>query len=204
MQTGTLLIFAMTVLPLVCTPGPDILFVASQGLSGGTSAAMRANTGVILGYVMHGVLSTLGVAAVVAASPVLFELMRWAGVVYLAYLALRLIQSAMRSGQIALTRERTTTQIRRGFLTSFLNPKGLLVYFAILPNFIKPEANVALQAVILSAIFVALCAIVYGLVGAVVSAAGRRGNFSERRRRWVEGASGALLIVAAARLATGK
>ncbi|MCW7536827.1 hypothetical protein OOT46_03030 [Aquabacterium sp. A7-Y] len=57
---------------------------------------------------------------------------------------------------------------------------------------------------LLSTIFIRLCAIVYGLVGAVDSAAGRKGNFSERHRRWVEGTSGALLIVAAARLATDK
>jgi threonine/homoserine/homoserine lactone efflux protein len=80
MQLGTMLVFAATVMPLVCTPGPDILFVASQGLSGGTTAAMRANLGVLVGYLMHAILAAFGVAAVVAASPVLFEILRWVGV----------------------------------------------------------------------------------------------------------------------------
>jgi threonine/homoserine/homoserine lactone efflux protein len=201
MQIDTLLLFAMTVLPLVCTPGPDILFVASQGLSGGKSAALRANAGVISGYVMHSVLGALGVAAIVAASPTLFEILRWIGVTYLAYLALQMIRSAMQQGQITLPAQPKNAILLRGFLTSFLNPKGLLVYFAILPNFITAGDHVAKQALILSAIFVTLCAVVYGAVGLFVSSMGRKGTFSDRRRQYVEGIAGGLLMVAAGRLA---
>ncbi len=201
MQPGTMLVFAATVMPLVCTPGPDILFVASQGLSGGTTAAMRANLGVLLGYLMHAILAAFGVAAVVAASPVLFEILRWVGVAYLAYLAIKLIRSAMRPGRLALAATPNNALVRRGFLTSFLNPKGLMVYFAILPNFMTSGEGVALQAAVLSAIFIALCGIIYSVVGFVVSSIARRGSFSDRRRRYVEGAAGALLIFAAGRLA---
>jgi len=201
MQLGTMLVFAATVMPLVCTPGPDILFVASQGLSGGTTAAMRANLGVLVGYLMHAILAAFGVAAVVAASPVLFEILRWVGVAYLAYLAIKLIRSAMRPGRLVLAATPNNALVRRGFLTSFLNPKGLLVYFAILPNFMTSGEGVALQAAVLSAIFIALCGIIYSVVGLVVSSIARRGSFSDRRRRYVEGAAGALLIFAAGRLA---
>ena len=200
-QPGTMLVFAATVMPLVCTPGPDILFVASQGLSGGTTAAMRANLGVLVGYLMHAILAAFGVAAVVAASPVLFEILRWVGVAYLAYLAIKLIRSAMRPGRLVLAATPNNALVRRGFLTSFLNPKGLLVYFAILPNFMTSGEGVALQAAVLSAIFIALCGIIYSVVGLVVSSIARRGSFSDRRRRYVEGAAGALLIFAAGRLA---
>ena len=165
MQPGTMLVFAATVMPLVCTPGPDILFVASQGLSGGTTAAMRANLGVLVGYLMHAILAAFGVAAVVAASPVLFEILRWVGVAYLAYLAIKLIRSAMHPGRLALAPTPNNALVRRGFLTSFLNPKGLLVYFAILPNFMTSGEGVALQAAVLSAIFIALCGIIYSVVG---------------------------------------
>jgi threonine/homoserine/homoserine lactone efflux protein len=201
MQPATMLVFAVTVLPLVCTPGPDILFGASQGLSGGPRAAMRANLGVLLGYAMHAVLAAFGVAALVAASPLLFEILRWVGVGYLAYLALKLIRSALHPGHLSLAETPGNALVRRGFLTSFLNPKGLMVYFAILPNFMTPGDGVALQAVVLSAIFIALCGIIYGAVGLVVSSIARRGSFSDRRRRYVEGAAGALLIFAAGRLA---
>ena len=201
MQPGTMLVFAATVMPLVCTPGPDILFVASQGLSGGPRAAMRANLGVLLGYTMHALLAVFGVAALVAASPVLFEVLRWVGVVYLAYLAIKLIRSAIHPGHLSLAKAPDNALVRRGFLTSFLNPKGLMVYFAILPNFMTSGDNVGLQAVVLSAIFIALCGIIYSAVGIVVSSVAQRGSFSDRRRRYVEGAAGALLIFAAGRLA---
>lgn len=69
MSASTLLMFAVAVLPLVCTPGPDLLFVASQALTGGHRSALRANVGVIAGYVVHAILGGMGVAAVVAASP---------------------------------------------------------------------------------------------------------------------------------------
>jgi threonine/homoserine/homoserine lactone efflux protein len=199
MQPGTMLVFAATVLPLVCTPGPDILLVASQGLSGGPRAAMRANLGVLLGYSMHALLAVFGVAALVAASPVLFEILRWVGVAYLAYLAIKLIRSAVRSTRLSLAESPGDAPVRRGFLTSFLNPKGLMVYFAILPNFMISGDSVALQAVVLSAIFIALCGIVYGAVGLGVSSIARRGRFSDRCRRYVEGAAAALLIFAAGR-----
>jgi threonine/homoserine/homoserine lactone efflux protein len=77
-----------------------------------------------------------------------------------------------------------------------------MVYFAILPNFMTQGDSIALQAAILSAIFIALCGIVYSAVGLVVSSIARRGSFSDRRRRCAEGAAGALLILAAGRLAS--
>ena len=162
---------------------------------------MRATLGVLLGYSMHALLAAFGVAALVAASPALFEMLRWIGVAYLAYLAIKLIRSAIRPGPLALATISGNASVRRGFLTSFLNPKGLMVYFAILPNFMTSGDGVALQAVVLSAIFIALCGIVYSAVGFAVSSIARRGSFSDRRRRYVEGAGGALLIFAAGRLA---
>ena len=95
MNISTLLLFSATVIPLVCTPGPDILFVASQ-VSTGTAAGFRATAGIILGYCVHSLLVALGLAAVVAASPLLFEIIRWTGISYLVFLAAKLVRAAMR------------------------------------------------------------------------------------------------------------
>src|SRR6516162_3029401 len=102
MDTTKSIVFAATVLPLVCTPGPDLIYIAAQALAGGRKAALRANAGVILGYVTHAVLAAFGVAALVSASPILFEALRWCGVAYLAYLAIRMIRSAIHGGGVAL------------------------------------------------------------------------------------------------------
>jgi len=175
--------------------------VASQTLTGGASAGLRSTTGVCIGYVAHSALVALGLAAIIAASPALFTALRWLGVAYLVYLASRLIKSSMKASGITLSPEARTGLIQRGFLTAFLNPKGMMIYFAILPQFMQHEGNIALQASVLSAIFIGLCGIVYTTLSFVIAAVGTRGSFSDRRRRWVERIAGGLLLVAAGRLA---
>src|ERR1700730_5805779 len=202
MEFGRTLLFAATVLPLICTPGPDMLFVASQAMSGGASAGLRSTAGVCLGYMVHSLLVALGVAAIIAASPVLFEGLRWLGVAYLIYLAFQLIRSAMRDGKLTLSAEPSKGQLRRGFLTAFLNPKGMMIYFAIPPEIMQNSGSIALQAAVLSAIFIGLCGIVYTILSLVVASIGQKGSFSDRRRRYVEGGAGGLLIVAAGFMAT--
>ncbi|WP_114432653.1 LysE family translocator [Phyllobacterium bourgognense] len=201
MDTGTMIFFTATVLPLICTPGPDMLFVASQALSGGASAGLRSTAGVCLGYVVHSALAALGVAAIIAASPMLFEALRWLGVAYMIYLAFQLMRSAMKAGQLTLSAVSANRQLRRGFLTAFLNPKGMMIYFAVLPQFMQHGGSIPLQVLILSAIFIALCGTVYMSLSLGIAAVGRNGGFSDCRRRWVEGTAGAFLIVAAGRLA---
>jgi threonine/homoserine/homoserine lactone efflux protein len=201
METSTALLFAATVLPLIATPGPDMLFVTSQTLAGGMPAGLRATAGICLGYVVHSLLAALGVAAIVAASPLLFEALRWAGAAYLVFLACRLVRSALRPGRTAPPGRAERRALRRGFLTAVLNPKGMMIYFAILPQFTDHAGSVALQALVLSAIFVALCGAVYTTLSLAVAMAGRRGGFGERHRRWVEGLAGGLLLAAAGRLA---
>ena len=202
MNTAMLLLFAVTVLPLVCTPGPDILFVISQALIGGQKGAARANAGVVSGYAAHAAVAAMGLAAAVAASPVLFDLLRWTGIAYLAYLAIQMFRSAMRPTASNPNFSRQQASFFKGFLTSFLNPKGLLVYFAILPNFMSPHDGIAFQALILSAVFIALCALVYSIVGAFVAAMGRSAATNDRTRRAGEATAGAMLLFAAFRMGT--
>ncbi|MBT2744780.1 MULTISPECIES: LysE family translocator [unclassified Lysobacter] len=200
MEPTPLLLFAVTVLPLICTPGPDLLFIASQAINGGAAAGLRATAGVCAGYALHSLLVALGLAAIIAASPWLFEALRWIGVAYLAYLAVRLIRSAMKAGSIGLQAAGRGRQFRRGLLTAALNPKGMMIYFAILPQFMRADEPAAAQAMALSAIFIALCALVYAGLSVLLGLR-RGGGFSDRRRRWVEGVSGGMVAIAAVVLA---
>lgn len=201
MELATLALFVATVLPLICTPGPDMLFVTAQAVSG-SNAGLKATAGVCTGYVVHSTLVAFGLAAIVAASPLLFEALRWLGVCYLVYLAVQLIRSALRPGRRAPAAEVKRRVFRRGFLTALLNPKGMMIYVAILPQFMTQQGDAALQAAILSAIFIALCGAFYSGLSIAIGALGKRGGFSDRRRQCVEGLSGGLLMVAAGRLAT--
>jgi len=199
MDWQTAVLFSITVLPLICTPGPDILYVASQGLSAGRRGSFRAVLGILLGYSAHAVLSAIGVAAIVAASPTLFLLLKWLGVAYLGFLALQMLRSACTVKE-ALRLERVeSATLLRGFFTSFLNPKGLLMYIALLPQFISPQKNTALQAMLLSLIFIAGCAIVYSIVGLLASRLSGRGVTDKSRRR-LEAVAGTLLTGAALKL----
>lgn len=201
MGIHTLLLFTATVLPLICTPGPDMLFVASQAIAGGRGAGLRATAGVCLGYLVHSTLVALGLAAIVTASPLLFEALRWIGITYLLYLACKLIASALRAGRVTVAARPARRQLQRGFLTAFLNPKGMMIYFAILPQFIQPGSSIALQAAVLSAVFVLWCAIVYVILSLAIGRLAGRSGFSDRRRRMVEGGAGGLLVVAAGLMA---
>ena len=200
MVINTLMVFGATVLPIVFAPGPDILFVSSQGLASGSRAALKANMGVLLGYGMHSILAAFGLAAVVVASPVLFNGMRWFGVAYIAYLAFRMVMSAMHKSEMPPMQPAAKSVITKGFFTSFLNPKGLLVYFAILPNFISGSESVAMQSLLLSGVYIASCVIVYSGV-ALIFGQMSKGEYNDKRRRIGEGVAGGLLATAAVSLA---
>lgn len=201
MSWATLFLFFITVFPLICTLGPDILYTASQGLAKGRSAALRAVAGVLLGYSAHAVLSAFGVAALVSASPSLFFTLKWVGVIYLGFLAFQMLYSASQTrGEIHL-KATESVSIWRGFFTSFLNPKGLLMYLAVLPQFISPEGNAAIQAMILSVLFILGCGIVYTCVG-LLAAQAHGNKLSDRLRRRLEAIAGALLAGAAIKIAT--
>jgi threonine/homoserine/homoserine lactone efflux protein len=88
-------------------------------------------------------------------------------------------------------------------MTSFFNPKGLLVYLAILPNFMTSSEGIAQQAVVLSGIFISLCALIYGTAGYVVAAVGRVGTVRASYQRAIEGIAGSLLAFAAVNMARG-
>lgn len=202
MNTHTLLLFSATVLPLVCTPGPDILFIASQAMAAGTPAGLRATTGVLLGYCVHSLLVALGLAAVVAASPMLFEAIRWVGITYLVYLASKLIRAALRSGELVVPNAHVAdahvaNQLSKGFFTSLLNPKGMMVYVAILPQFMdRHGGNATAQAVVLSTVFMFWCAVVYASLCIALGRVGR-GKLSDKRRRVIDGSAGGMVLVAA-------
>ncbi len=197
MNTETLFLFSLTVLPLICTPGPDILFIASQALAGGTAASLRATAGIILGYTIHSALVALGLATLIATSPVLFEAIRWGGIAYLVYIALRLLKAAMQSGALDISTVPVKNQLARGFLTSLLNPKGMMLYVAILPQFIDHQrGDASLQAVLLSATFMIWCSLVYAGLGTVLGRIGAAGMKGERRRI-LDGMAGGMVLGAA-------
>lgn len=92
-EMSVYVLFALTVLPLIFTPGPDMLFILSQVMGKDAKAGMMATIGVCTGYLLHSILVALGIAAIIVSFPLLFETIRWLGIAYLLYLAFGLLKS---------------------------------------------------------------------------------------------------------------
>ena len=193
---STYLVFVLTILPLVLTPGPDMLFVMSQVMQGGMKSGIKASLGICAGYLVHSVLVAVGVAAIIVAHPTLFEIIRWVGIAYLVYLAFHLLRSALSRKALVVNATHEPHIVRKGFLTSLLNPKVMLIYFAILPQFMGKEAPL-LQGLILSVIFIGLCAILFLSLSLVLSRIRERAQLTPERQKWVDGSAGGLLMLAA-------
>ncbi len=192
------LVFALTVLPLIFTPGPDMLFILSQVMGKDAKAGMMATLGVCSGYLVHSILVALGIAAIIVSFPILFETIRYLGIAYLLYLAFSLLKSVFATQTMKIERKSTSHPIRKGFLTALLNPKGMLIYFAILPQFINKSANTVTQGLILSCIFIGLIFVVYCALSLLLHKMAQKTEINERKQKWIDGTSGGLLALAAA------
>jgi len=186
---------------LVLTPGADWAYAIAAGVR--DRAVVAAVAGLAAGYVLHAALVTVGVGAVLARHAGLLTAMTLVGAVYLVGLGVATFRDppAPRQdpGVRAGSRARTFAQ---GAAVSGLNPKGLLLFFAVLPQFVRPEApwSPAVQTAVLGALHVAACAAVY--LGVAVAA---RGLLQARPRltRVVGRGSGAAMAGVGVVLAVG-
>lgn len=147
-----LLAFVLAGLLLNITPGADFVFVAASGISGGPRIGMAAALGINLGVAVHIAAAALGVSALLMTFPLAYDLIRFAGAIYLLVLAWQAWRAGdLDKGQAAPT---VITAIRRGFLTNVLNPKTALFIFAFIPQFTDPSiGSISVQIVLLGAIF---------------------------------------------------
>ena len=125
--------FMLGAIALNLTPGPDMIYVLSQGAARGTRAAMAAALGVGAGTVVHILLAAAGLAVLLAEYPLAFDIVRYLGAAYLVWIAI----SLFRAGPMALTPPTATAVFRQGALTNILNPKVALFFLAFLPQFMR-------------------------------------------------------------------
>lgn len=190
-------LFAITVIPLVLTPGPDMLFVLSQVMGKDFKSGMMATFGVCSGYLLHSVLVALGISAIIVSYPMLFNAIRFFGIAYLIYISIQLFRSAFNSKGIRLQAAQTHNPIRKGFLTSLLNPKVMLIYFAILPQFMHSKGNPVVEGLLLSLIFIGSCVVVYLTLSFIVAKATQKACFDQSKQKWVDATSASMIMLAA-------
>jgi threonine/homoserine/homoserine lactone efflux protein len=175
--------FALMALAIEVTPGPNMGYLAVLSLSRGWQVGVAAVIGVGLGHAVYGVAAALGVAALIDASPVLYEILRWAGVAYMAWLAFEAWGSEKEAAP-EITDHADPRQVRlafqRGLVTNLLNPKAAIFFIAVVPTFVQPGRSVVAQTLILSGIFVAVATAVHT---AIVLLAGRVQGFANEPSR---------------------
>src|SRR5437868_3505143 len=146
------LLFVMTEAVLSMTPGPAVLYVLAQAIRRGPGQSVWASWGILSANAMYFVLSATSLGAVIVASYKLFFLIKWLGAAYLIYLGIRTFvgkTSVMSLPQSGNDSPNGPKILRDGFLLQAANPKALLFFTAILPQFVDARHNVAFQILVL-------------------------------------------------------
>ena len=157
MTFNTWLLFLVMETALSLSPGPAVFYVVSQGARGALRRSLPAAAGIISANAIYFTLSATSLGALIAASARFFTIAKWVGAVYLIYLGVKALRSAGSSHSVVLGETLPTEQGDRlrvylGALTLQLaNPKALLFFLALLPQFIDPNQSVAAQMLILAA-----------------------------------------------------
>lgn len=191
---------------LTLTPGPDTMFVLASAASGGSRNGVAATLGISAGLIVHATAAAVGISALIAASPLAFDVLRLAGAVYLAWIGAQTLYRLWRGrNQIAkagaVERVSPSASFRRGFVTNVLNPKVAIFYVAFLPQFADSTLGyVPVQIFILGALH-NLTGIIW--LGGLALASGRMAQAFARNARvraWLDGAAGAVYLILAARI----
>lgn len=195
--------FLITTLVVVATPGTGAVYTIAAGLSRGKKAGIVAAFGCTLGVIPHMVAAIAGLAAILNASAVAFQTIKWLGVGYLLFLAWQTLRdrSAIQVDDNAAPVS-SWRVIRTAVLINLLNPKLTIFFFAFLPQFVPAgEAGGSWHMVGLSLVFMALTFITFALYG--VFAATMRSQVTSRPTvmSWLRRTFAATYVVLAGRLA---
>ena len=155
--------FLFTAILIELTPGPNMTWLALLGAARGRLTALAAVAGISLGLAIAGLAAALGVSALIGTTPWLFQALRWAGSLYLLYLAW---DSWHRTNEFhdGNFEEPRLRYFGQGLVSNMLNPKAYLVYAAILPQFIIAGQNLLTQLFSLTALYVAVATFIHAAI----------------------------------------
>ncbi|EGQ8022914.1 LysE family translocator [Vibrio vulnificus] len=200
-------LIAITILTL--TPGLDTALVIRNTTRAGLQDGCMTSLGICCGLFVHALFSAIGISAILAQSAELFQLVKMIGAAYLIWLGFSSLKSLMKSGaglsvaQMAQQSYDVKRSLREGFLSNVLNPKTAVFYLAFLPQFVNPEGSPLLQSMTMAGIhFVIAMVWQCGLAGALNSAKNLLKN--AQFMKWMEGATGAVLVVLGIKLLVEK
>lgn len=179
--------FLITSLVVVLIPGTGVLYAVSTGLTQGRRASVYAALGCTAGIVPHLLATVLGLAAVMHTSALAFQVLKYAGVAYLFYVAYATWRDRSAFAvDGTLSKATATGLVVKAFLLNILNPKLTIFFLAFLPQFIEPGASRPLaQLLLLGAVFMAMTFVVFVVYGFVAHAFRRLVIESAMVQRWL-------------------
>ena len=203
MTFATWLLFALTDTALCLTPGPAVLFVFAHGLRYGGPKSLWANGGILAANAFYFAVSATGLGMLINTSHTAFQIVKYVGAAYLIFTGIRMMIGkgsafAARSPEAAAVRGRTI--LGRGFVLQAANPKALIFFTALLPQFVAPSAPIAMQMVILGVTSLVIEFFVLAGYGYLASQFARLGS-SPRFSKRMNVAAGAMLAICGAGLA---
>ncbi|MGG2063602.1 LysE family translocator [Bacillus sp. S14(2024)] len=195
------LLFILTALLIIIMPGPGFALVTKNTISHGRNGGIKTVLGTVSGMMIHTIMATLGLSAILMKFAMLFTLIKYAGALYLIYLAVKSLKSSFSkkehmSGSVEMNPKDigTVKSFRQGFTTAILNPKTAVFFLSFLPQFIVSNQSHLFQFLLLGLTFTTLTAIWYFLY---ISLIRQLGNFlrKEKVNRAMEGITGTILLV---------
>jgi threonine/homoserine/homoserine lactone efflux protein len=198
--------FLITSLVVVLIPGTGVIYTVSTGIVQGRSASIYASLGCTAGIVPHLAATILGLAAIMHTSALAFQVLKYAGVAYLFYVAYATWRDKSAfSVDGAAARSGRSSIVGKAFLLNILNPKLTIFFLAFLPQFVEPgAANPLAQLLTLSAVFMAMTFVVFVVYGFVAHAFRRHVIESAQVQRWLRYGFTAAFAGLGAKLATSE
>lgn len=189
---STLLLYSLAATALIVIPGPSVLYIVAQSIGQGRRAGVVSAFGVATGGLVHVVGAAIGISGILLSSATLFSVFKFIGAGYLIWLGVRRILGTDEGMLGEPPPPRSDRHLYRdGALVNILNPKTALFFYAFLPQFLDPDkGSIALQALLLGAIWTAIALVSDTLWGV---AAGSAADWLRRRpraitaERWLSG-----------------
>ena len=163
-----LMIFLGASFILCLVPGPDNIYVLTQGMTKSKKAAIVTTLGLCSGLIIHTTAAALGISVIFQTSESAFNIVKYAGAAYLLYIAYQAFK--YRNEPLDLSVQNSSSELKKlfakGFIMNILNPKVSIFFLAFLPQFVNTQAgNIPMQMITLGVIFMIMTVIVFSSIG---------------------------------------
>ncbi|MFA5850914.1 MAG: LysE family translocator [Bacteroidales bacterium] len=206
MEISGLLSFIAVSMLLTISPGPDILYVATQSITSGKRAGIATAMGLCTGLIVHTTAAAFGVSEILRQSAIAFSILKYAGAAYLFYLAWQAFkEGGFPYKEKDLVKKNGKSLYLQGIYMNILNPKVALFFLAFLPQFVNIHTgNIPAQMVLLGSLFILQAIVIFTLVAVFAGIFGDKLAKNQKLAKRINYIKGSVFILIGAKLALGE